>query len=101
MTWIEEWISGEPTRQANWIDSYSKADGTQVESHMRSIADGNPANNLETDYDSDGVPGFFDSDSNGDGVSEVADLNLDGIADLINIDIDGDGVVDVLVNLLQ
>lgn len=76
-----------------WIDSYQRADGTVVDGHLRADANSTIADNLGTDIDGDGIPGYLDSDADGDHYGESLDLNHDGVADMI--DVDGDGVADL------
>lgn len=99
MSWLEDWVGGGAARSANkpvldWVSAYSRSDGSFVDGHWRTRADGDSSNNLNTDVDNDGIAGYFDADANGDGVFEAIDANSDGIADAI--DIDGDGILDWL-----
>ena len=84
MGWSTDWAesiedSGKP--KLEWIEPYTKADGTEVKGHYRTEANETIADNLGTDVDKDGIAGFFDADANGDGIDEVLDLDNDGIAD--------------------
>jgi hypothetical protein len=85
MEWINDWLSN-PRSQAikpslDWIDQYTRSDGEIVKGHLRTEADASIANNLGTDVDQDGIPGFFDSDETGDGLLESLDLDGNGVAD--------------------
>ena len=65
MNWIDEVVyEGKP--KASWIDSYVRGDGAVVEGHFRTEANETTADNLGTDVDNDGVPGFFDADADGE-----------------------------------
>jgi hypothetical protein len=85
MDWISAWQEGFQSRvdkpPLDWIDGYTRSNGESVDGHLRSEADASTANNLGTDIDQDGIPGFFDSDENGDGLLESIDLDGDGFAD--------------------
>ena len=65
-----------------WIDGYFRTNGGKVEAHWRTEANDTTADNLGTDVDGDGIPGFLDADENGDGLFEAIDLDGDGIADI-------------------
>ena len=78
--WAEDIeYSGKPKLQ--WIEPFTKADGTEVKGHYQTEANETIADNLGTDLDKDGIAGFFDSDANWDGIDEVLDIDNDGIAD--------------------
>ncbi|WP_413678966.1 hypothetical protein [Prochlorococcus sp. MIT 0916] len=79
-SWINEtFYSGKP--DLKWIDFYIKGDGTFVAGHFRTEANETIADNLNTDVDKDGIPGFFDADADDDGIYESIDLDGDGMAD--------------------
>jgi len=84
-------LSGKPG--VSWVDSYVRTNGGEVSGHFRTHPSETVADNLSTDVDGDGIPGFFDADANGDGFPEALDLNGDGVMDLF--DSDGDGICDV------
>ena len=67
----------------DWIQGFTRADGTYVEGHWRTEANETIADNLNTDVDGDGIPGWLDADADGDGILESVDLDGDGIADAI------------------
>ncbi len=84
MAWSTNWAENNSSNakpELEWINSYVKADGTVVQGHWRTEANETTADNLGTDIDNDGIPGFFDADADGDGINEALDLNGDGIAD--------------------
>ena len=93
--WIDEALNdGNP--KVNWIDSFVRGDGAFVDGHFRTDANQTPSDNIGTDIDGDGIPGFFDADANGNGILESFDLDSDGIVDII--DIDGDGIADMIID---
>ncbi|ACA99687.1 MULTISPECIES: hypothetical protein [Cyanophyceae] len=71
---------GKPDLQ--WIESYVRGNGTVVDGHWRTDPNGTIADNLDTDVDGDGIPGFFDADADGDGWLEAVDTDGDGVADV-------------------
>ena len=77
-----------------------RGDGAVVEGYFRAEANETTVDNLGTDVDNDGVPGFFDAYADGDGVVDVPDVNADGIAESLSLDIDGDGIVDAEIETL-
>ena len=86
MTWAEEWVkkSQSPNKPSlDWINGYTKANGTEVKDHFRTEANETIADNLGTDIDKDGIAGYFDADADGDGIAEAIDQNGDGIADAL------------------
>ena len=95
--WINEALNeGKPP--VSWIDSYIRGDGTFVDGHFRTDANQTLSDNLGTDVDGDGIPGFFDADADGDGIAEAIDLDGDGLVDIV--DIDGDGIADTILDSL-
>ncbi len=86
MNWASEWINNNHRvnkPNLDWIDAYTKADGTEVAGHFRTEANETVIDNLGTDVDQDGIVGFFDADMDGDGITESIDLNGDGITDAL------------------
>ena len=84
MSWEKDWFNnaqGINKPNLKWIESYTKADGTVVDGHWRTEENKTINDNLGTDIDNDGIPGFFDADENGDGILEAVDNNSNGIAD--------------------
>lgn len=47
------------------IDSYTRSDGTFVRSHLRTESNHTIADNLGTDVDLDGIPGYYDTTPEG------------------------------------
>ena len=90
---IDETIyAGKPSIKK--IDPYTRKDGTSVEEHFRTEANETIADNLGTDVDNDGIPGYFDADADGDGIYEEIDLDRNSISD--QIDLNNDGIIDIL-----
>ena len=84
MSWLEEWVNKHQASEKpklDWIEAYSREDGTIVEGHFRTEANETTMDNLGTDVDQDGISGFFDADADGDGIAEALDFDGDGIAD--------------------
>ena len=84
MSWLEEWVNKHQASEKpklDWIEAYSRDDGTIVEGHFRTEANEATMDNLGTDVDQDGISGFFDADADGDGIAEALDFDGDGIAD--------------------
>ena len=77
----EIFYQGKPDLE--WIQGYTKSDGTFTEGHWRTKANETIADNLNTDVDRDGIPGWFDSDADGDEILESVDIDGHGIADAI------------------
>ena len=77
----EIFYEGKPS--LDWIQGFTRADGTFVEGHWRTEANETITDNLNTDVDKDGIPGWFDADADGDDILESVDLDGDGIADAI------------------
>jgi hypothetical protein len=83
--WIHEALyPGKPN--LNWIDAYMRDDGTLVNGHYRSDANGIKADNLSSDVDNDGIAGFFDADADGDGIVDVLNSNGEDFTDAADID---------------
>lgn len=57
-----------------YIDGYTRSDGTYVNGHWRTEANHTIADNLGTDVDGDGIPGYFDATPEGV-TSEMAVLD--------------------------
>lgn len=74
--------AGSAKPSLKWIDGYFRTNGGEVQAHWRTEGNSTIDDNLGTDVDGDGIPGFFDADENGDGLFESVDLDGDGIADM-------------------
>lgn len=83
MDWIDEYTCNEKPN-LTWIDHYTKNDGTLVDGHFRTEPNETVADNLGTDLDRDGIPGWVDSDADGDGILDACDLDIIGIADFLS-----------------
>ena len=88
-------LSGKPG--VSWVDGYIRTNAGEVSGHLRTHPNETTADNLGTDVDADGIPGFFDADANGDGLAEYLDHDGDGVVD--TLDVDGDGVFDAFFSL--
>ena len=96
-SWIDEALyEGKPP--VGWVDAYVRGDGNFVDGHFRTNPNETLADNLSSDVDADGIPGFLDADADGDGIAETIDLDGDGIVDII--DSNGDGILDSMTDLL-
>ena len=68
--WINEVnYSGKPN--ITWIEPYLRKDSSFVRGHFRTSQNETIADNLNTDVDNDGIPGYWDIDADGDGIFEL------------------------------
>ena len=74
-------LAGKPG--LTWVDKYVRANGGEVDAHFKTHPNSTTADNLTSDIDDDGIPGYVDADVDGDGLHEAIDLDNDGIADAI------------------